>query len=100
MGKLYSLTQATAQARADSLHTRMLATDPAYAASVARGQTLRWCQPLQDMSIPAQIGDLPVPLSAFWYCRVNARCAGVLTGGEQTKLVIDSTLGALADTID
>ena len=46
--KLNYATKAAAQARADSVHAQLIATDELYAASVAAGQTLRWAIPFEE----------------------------------------------------
>ena len=81
MPKLYSPDQSTAQARADDIHRRMCAYDAAYKASAAGNFTTGWAVAAQDMSSPP-MGQQPVALNAFWFCRVNAKCLPVLTAAE------------------
>jgi len=63
-------TQAEAQELATRCHEYLIANDPAYAASVAAGQTLQWAIPAQD----EETGPWSVP--------VNERVRGALTEAE------------------
>lgn len=65
-------TQAEAQELADRCHAYLIANDPAYAASVAAGQTLQW-------AIPAQDED-----TGLWQVPVNERVYPCLTAEEYT----------------
>lgn len=104
MPKLYSLDQASAQARADDMHARMLATSQVYTADVARfngggpGGTARWCIPRQDMSV-VPIGQTSVPLSALWFCDSTPRCDAVLTAAERSGLVQDGVVGTALNVV-
>lgn len=77
-------TQADAQARADSIHAQMIATDADYAASAAADQTLRWAVPYQDYNTDAQ-GNPTTPIEPNWYVTVSDRCEQVLTPTEQAE---------------
>ena len=77
-------TQADAQARADSIHAQMIATDADYAASAAADQTLRWAVPYQDYNTDAQ-GNPTTPIEPDWYVTVSDRCEQVLTPTEQAE---------------
>lgn len=98
MPKLYSLDQASAQARADDMHARMIAADPAYANSVAGNWTKRWCFPQQDMSA-VPIGQTSVPLSTLWCCPSTPRSDAVLTPAERAGLVADGVVGTALNIV-
>lgn len=81
--KLYYPDQASAQAKCDDIHTKQIATSPAYAKSVADGQTKRWDVPAQDRDA---LGNI-IPASQ-WGVVVKDRVSAVLTPGEKTLLGI------------
>jgi len=74
--RLTFTTQADAQARADSIHAQMIATDADYAASAAADQTVRWAIPYQDKDGAANV------IGTNWYVTVSDRCRAVLTDAE------------------
>jgi hypothetical protein len=61
-------TAAEAQAKADAIHSWMIANKPPYAASVAAGQTVRWAIPYQ---------------TAFWCVNVKDRSFDALSVPEK-----------------
>ena len=65
-------TQQEAQDCADAIHAKMQAVDPAYAKSVAAGQTTAWAIPYQD--------------GAVWCVNVKQRGAKGLQPGDVPKL--------------
>lgn len=67
-------TEAEAQAYADKIHQDMIATDPAYAKSVATGGTTAW-------AIPYQLSG-----SKMWCVNVKERCLKVIAEADKTKL--------------
>lgn len=77
--RLSYLTQGLAQAAADSIHARMIASDPAYAASVSSGQTTAWATPYLDVDL--------------WYVNCKARVSAVLTIQEQSDMKPYKTAG-------
>lgn len=81
--KLYYPDQATAQAKADDVHTKQIGSSAAYAKSVADGQTKRWDIPAQDVDSKG----VPIPGSQ-WGVTVDDRVTPVLTPGEKTLLGI------------
>ena len=72
-------TQADAQARADSIHAQLIATDADYAASAAADQTVRWAIPYQDKDGAGNV------IGTNWYVTVSSRCQQVLTAAEQAE---------------
>lgn len=80
--KLSFSLQADAQAFADSVHSRMIAAVPDYAASAASGNTLAWGAPSQDYDIDGNI-IAGSPYSVL----VNSRCMNVLTIAEKKAIV-------------
>lgn len=101
MSKLYSLTQADAQSRADDLHQRMIQGNPAYAGQVQRGDTVKWGDPAQDYKTDTPIGQPPVLASTLWYVAVTQRMldANILVSAETAKLVPDGQVGTAADVM-
>jgi hypothetical protein len=63
-----------AQTFADKTHAWLIANNPAYARSVAIGQTLRWAFPYQDAT------------PTVWGVNVKDRCMGSLTVPEVSAL--------------
>lgn len=82
--RLPFLTQALAQTAADSIHTRMLAADADYLASVRAGQTTAWANPYQDLDAVTLL-----PIASTWYVNVKPRCEPVLTALELLARVAD-----------
>lgn len=64
-------TQSAAQARANSIHADMVATNAEYAA-----QAVCWAIPFQDLD---EAGN---PIDTLWYINVGDRCRAVLTVAE------------------
>lgn len=77
MSRLQFATQAEAQSCADSIHSRMIASVPSYAASVAAGQTTAWAVPYQDRDSEGNV------IGTEWYVSAKQRCWPVLTAEEQ-----------------
>ena len=77
--KLPILLQATAQAKADAIHAWLISNDSAYAASVSKGQTVRW-------AIPRNIDDAGNPIVG-WHVVVKNRALGALTALEIASLL-------------
>ena len=74
---------ADAQAFCDKTHAQMIATNPAYAKSVADGQTARWDSPRQDLDDQGKpVGDP--------YVIVKDRIDPTLTPAERSKIVASS----------
>lgn len=81
--KLAFATKAEAQARADSIHTALIADSPLYAVSVAlytrsggKAGTARW-------AIPFQVLDRnDNPIGTDWYVTVDERPRRILTKTE------------------
>lgn len=73
-------TQAEAQELADRCHVWLIDNDPAYAESVAAGQTLQW-------AIPTQGED-----SGLWSVPVNERVFPCLTKAEYDPPAVMSRL--------
>ena len=56
-------SKADAEAAADKAHQHKIATDPAYAKSVAEGRTLRWSLPLQEVDKDGKpVGGYYIPV--------------------------------------
>lgn len=68
-------TQVAAQARADSIHTDMMAADAEYAA-----QARRWAIPFQDLDESSN------PVDTLWHVAVSDRCRAVLTAAEVSTI--------------
>ena len=61
-------TRIEAQAFADKMHANMIAVDPDYAKSVAKGHTTAWAIPYQDVDKDGN------PISkSLWYVNVKDR---------------------------
>ena len=78
--KLSYLTKAEAQAKADSIHAQMIASDPLYAESVASGQCKRWAIPYQDMDESGK------PIDTKWHITVKELARKTLTALEISKV--------------
>ena len=77
--RLYATSQAAAQANADKAHAYLIASDEAYAASVAAGQTVRWAVPARDVDADGNpVGE--------WFIAVEPRCLGAFTDAELSRL--------------
>jgi hypothetical protein len=74
-------TKAAAQAECDTIHAQMVAIDPGYAASVAKGQITAWAKPYQDLDLSTGL-----PINSLWYVNTKDRCKAVLTASEKTAL--------------
>lgn len=61
------------------MHAWLVANDPAYAKSVADGQTKRWDIPMQELDV----NRLVIGYSTW----VKSRCAAALTPLESSRLV-------------
>lgn len=77
--RLYAVSEVAAQALADKAHAFLIANNPAYAGSVARGETLRWAKPKQELDKDGK------PFGEF-YIEVEDKCIDCFTGVEQQKL--------------
>lgn len=73
-------TEAEAQELADRCHAWLIANDPAYAASVAAGQTLQWAIPTQDED------------TGLWQVPVSERVYPCLTSDEYVPPAADHLL--------
>lgn len=80
--RLESDLKAEMQAAADKMHAYLIATSPAYAASVAKGQTLRWDIP----RLPVDANGQPVP-GGKWFAIVKDKCLPALTKTEVVALI-------------
>jgi hypothetical protein len=65
-------TEAAAQALQDRVHSALIAGSPAYARSVAAGQTLRWAYPMRD--------------GGAWSILLKDRALFALTPGERAAV--------------
>lgn len=92
MPKLYFALQSQAQTRADSLHTSIIAGNPAYAGSVSANQTLRWAIPRQDVDLAG------TPLNVFWWITCRDRCMPYVTGPEVALLVSEDIVPSVLPT--
>lgn len=72
--RLEFATEAEAQAYADKIHADLIATDPAYAKSVATGGTTAW-------AIPYQLSG-----SKAWCVNVKPRCLTAVKEADKAKL--------------
>jgi hypothetical protein len=80
--KLTFIDKTAAQTRATEIHNALIASNPDYADSVAKGHTLRWAIPFQDLDINR------VPIGTTWYAGVDNRCWGNLTLAEKTAAAV------------
>ncbi len=74
--------QAAAQGKATAIHNALLAQNSDYAASVARGNTVRWAVPYQDLDA---IGGSPI--NSNWYVNCKTRMLGSLSGPDRAALL-------------
>lgn len=75
--------RAAAQAFCDKTHAQMIASSPAYAKSVADGQTVRWDSPRQNLDAEGKpTGD--------YFVIVKDRVDATLTPTERSKVVAQS----------
>ena len=65
--RLEFATQEEAQAAADKLHANMIAVDPDYASSVAKGHTTAWAIPDQERDADGKV------IGPRWYVNVKDR---------------------------
>jgi hypothetical protein len=72
--RLEFVLQADALTKAAAIHAWLIANNPAYARSVAIGQTLRWAFPYQDAT------------PTVWGVNVKDRCMGSLSVPEVSAL--------------
>ena len=80
-------------------HARLVASDPNYAGQVQRGETVKWADPAQDMTMGQNIGDPATPIGTRWYCSVTPRCESVLTPAERAGKVADGVIGTDANVV-
>lgn len=72
--------KANAQIFANKVHAQMIATNPAYAKSVAFGQTTAWAKPYQDRDSKGGV------IGTSWYVNVKDRCLYVLSATDLAAL--------------
>ena len=65
--RLEFATRIEAQAFADKMHANMIAVDPEYAKSVAKGHTTAWAIPYQERDAAGKV------VGTLWYVNVKDR---------------------------
>ena len=65
--RLEFATRIEAQAFADKMHANMIAVDPEYASSVAKGHTTAWAIPYQERDAAGKV------VGTLWYVNVKDR---------------------------
>ena len=73
-------TQEEAQAFADKMHANMIAVDPEYAKSVAKGHTTAWAIPYQERDEAGKV------IGTLWYVNVKDRGRKAAEPGDLVKL--------------
>lgn len=72
--------QAAAQGKATAIHNQLIAQNRDYAGSVARGQTIRWAVPYQDLDSGGQ------PINTLWYVNCKARALPAMSQADRDAL--------------
>lgn len=80
MTRIFCTTRLEAQTICDAIHQRMIASNTAYARSVAAGQTVRWAVPRRDFDEnEVETGD--------YFVTIKDRCEPVLDAIERGRIV-------------
>jgi len=77
--RIYTSTEAQAQALADKAHAYLIERDAGYAKSVEAGRTTQWAVPTRDLD------DNGEPVSD-WYIPIEPRCIDAFESAELERL--------------
>ena len=78
--RLEFATRIEAQAFADKMHANMIAVDPEYAKSVAKGHTTAWAIPYQERDAAGKV------VGTLWYVNVKDRGRKACEPADATRL--------------